>query len=216
VVTADAAAPGGRPIRFAFAPGAIILFIIGLALTAWPSGSVGLASAGLALLWIGGVIAGRHSGPMIRFGGTFFLASAIWAALGFGFPGSFTRWPAADDANARTANGTLPVTIVDDPKYKGLVALVASVRTSGGQFVVTNESTQPWENATFTIVGAAGDEYEFRVDEIAPGKSAGVAPARFTRIKGGRFNPQRARPRTLIVTAEIGAGGPTGIYAVRL
>ena len=117
---------------------------------------------------------------------------------------------------AGSAGGALPATTVDDPKYRGLVALVATVRLNGGQFVVTNESTQPWETAKLTLVGAAGDEYEFRVDEIAPGKSAEVPAARFTGVKGSPFNAQRARPRTLIVTAEIGAGGPTGIYAVRL
>jgi hypothetical protein len=216
MATTDTAAPGGRPIQIAFTPVAIVLVVLGLGLTAWPSGSVGLAIAALALLWIGGVIAARHSGPMIRFGGTFFLASALWAALGFGFPDSFSRWPTADEPTVGAAGGVLPATTVTDPKYKGLVALVASVRTSGGQFVVTNESTQPWEHARFTIVGAAGDEYEFRVDEIVPGQSADAAAARFTGVKGGRFNPQRAKPRTLIVTAEIGAGGPTGVYAVRL
>jgi hypothetical protein len=216
MVTAGAAAPGGRPIRFAPTPVSLILFVVGLALTAWPSGSVGLAIVGLAMLWIGGLIAARQSGPMIRFGGTFFLASAVWAALGFGFPGSFRTWPAADEATTAAAGGALPTTTVDDPKYKGLVALVGTVRTSGDQFVVTNDSTQPWENAKFTIVGAGGDEYEFRVDEIAPGMTTNVPAARFTGVKGGRFNPQRARPRTFIVTAEIGAGGPTGIYAVRL
>ena len=72
---------------------AVILFILGIGLTAWPSGQVGIALAGLALLWVGGIVAARRLGPMVRFGGSFFLASAIWAALGFGFPGSFSRWP---------------------------------------------------------------------------------------------------------------------------
>jgi hypothetical protein len=152
---------------------------------------------------------------MVRFGGTFFLASAIWAALGFGFPGSFNRWP-SDDATASTVGGALPVTTVADDRYKGLVSLVGSVRSSGNQFVVTNESTQPWEGVKITIVGAAGDEYDLRVDELDAGKSVDAPVARFTGARGGRFNPQRAMPRTLIVTAEIGAGGPTGIYAVRL
>ena len=216
MATTDTAAPGGRPIRIAFTPVALILIVIGLGLTAWPSGSVGLAFVGLALLWIGNVITAGQSGPMIRFGGSFFLASAVWAALGFGFPGSFSRWPAADDATTAAAGKALQPTSVDDPKYRGLVALVATVRLSGGQFIVTNESTQPWENAKFTIVGAAGDEYDFRVDELAPGKSAEAPAARFTGVKGGRFNAQRARARTFIITAEIGAGGPTGMYAVRL
>src|SRR4051794_13351220 len=190
MATTDTAAPGGRPIRIAFTPIALILIVIGLGLTAWPSGSVGVAIAGLVMLWAGGVITTRESGPMIRFGGSFFLASAVWAALGFGFPGSFSRWPAADDATTAASGGALPATTVDDPKYKGLVALVASVRLNGGQFVVSNESTQPWENAKITLVGAAGDEYEFRVDEIGPGKSADAPAARFTGVKGGRFNPQ--------------------------
>lgn len=213
--TPDTPAPGGRPIRIAFTPVVIILFVAGIGLAAWPSGSVGLAIAGLALLWAGGMMAARGSGPMIRFGGTFFLASAIWAALGFGLPGSFSRWPADAEAGAAVGDALPPATVTDD-KYKGLVALVASVRSSGTQYVVTNDSTQPWENVKLTIVGADGDEYDFRVDEVAPGKTADAPAARFTGVKGGRFNPQRAMPRTLIVTAEIGAGGPTGMYAVRL
>jgi hypothetical protein len=216
MTTAATTAPGGRPIHIAFTPVALIVLVLGLGLTAWPSGSVGLAIVGLVLMWISGVIAARQSGPMIRFGGTFFLASAIWAALGFGFPASFNRWPAADDVAGGGAGSALPATTLDDAKYNGLVALVASVRAGGGVMTVTNESTQPWENAKLTIVAAGGDEYQFRVDDIAPGKSATVPLARFSGVKGGRFNPQRVMPRTFIVTAEIGAGGPTGVYAVRL
>ena len=94
-------APGGRPIRIRFTATALIILAAGIALTAWPSGQVEIAIAGLALLWF----------------------------------------------------------------------------------------------------GAAG----------------ALAPAtRFAGRKGGRYNPQRATPRTLIVTAEIGAGGPTGVYAARL
>src|SRR5438045_5745077 len=174
MATTDTAAPGGRPIRIAFTPVALILVVIGLGVTAWPSGSVGLAIVGLALIWIGNVITARESGPMIRFGGSFFLAAAVWAAIGFGFPASFSRWPTADDATTAAAGGALPTTPVDDPKYRGLVALVATVRLNGGQFVVTNESTQPWENAKLTLVGAAGDEYELRVDDLTAGTSAGV------------------------------------------
>ncbi len=49
------------------------------------------------------------------------------------------------------------------------------------------------------------------------GAAGALAPAaRFASPRGGRYNPQRATPRTLIVTAEIGAGGPTGVYAARL
>jgi hypothetical protein len=38
----------------------------------------------------------------------------------------------------------------------------------------------------------------------------------FTTSRGLPFDAQRVVPRTLIVSAEIGEGGPTGVYAVRL
>ena len=194
--------------------GQIIFFLLGVALTAWPSGRVGVALAGLALLWIGGMVAGRRLGPMVRYGGSFFLASAIWVALGFGFPASFDRWP--KDDIAASSGDVLPQAIVTDDRYKGLVALNATVRSTGTQFIVTNDTTQPWQDVQLAIIGANSEEYDFELPELAPGQSANAPAARFTTSKGGRFNAQRAMPRTLIVTAEIGAGGPTGVYAVRL
>jgi hypothetical protein len=193
---------------------AVILFVLGIGLTAWPSGQVGVALAGLALLWIGGMIAARRLGPVVRYGGSFFLASAVWAAIGFGFPGSFSRWP-NDEAAESTAGALPPATLTDD-RYKGLVALNATVRSTGTQFVVTNDTTQPWQDVELAIVAAGSEEYDFHLGEIGPGQSANAPAMRFTTPKGGRYNPQRAGPRTFIVTAEIGAGGPTGVYAARL
>jgi len=193
---------------------AFILFALGSGLTAWPSGQVGIALAGLALLWIGGTIAARRLGPMVRFGGSFFLASAVWAALGFGFPASFARWQKEETA-ASTGGALQPATLTDD-RYKGLVALNATVRSTGTQFVVTNDSTQPWQGVNLTIVGADSQEYDFQLPELAAGQSANAPAMRFTTSRGSHFNPQRAMPRTFIVTAEIGAGGPTGVYAARL
>jgi hypothetical protein len=213
MTVSDTTAPGGRPVRIAFGPLPLTFLILGVAFTAWPSGQVGTALAGLAGLWIGGVLAAQQSGPMVRFGGSFFLASAVWAALGFGFPGSFSRWPAAETSSVGRA---LPPATLTDDRYNGLVALTASVRSAGTQFVVTNQSTQAWQDITLAIVDADSIEYDFHVDQIAPGQSANAPAARFTSAKGGRYNPQRATPRTFIVTAEIGAGGPAGVYAVRL
>lgn len=190
-----------------------ILFIIGIGLTAWPSGRVGISLAGLAFLWAGGMMLARRLGPMVRYGGSFFLASAVWVALGFGFPGSFNRWPQAD---ATAADSQLPAATLTDQRYQGLVALNASVRSTGTQFVVTNDTAQPWQDVTLTIVDAASQEYAFHVAEIDAGQSASAPAMRFTSSKGGRYNPALAMPRTFIVTAEIGAGGPTGVYAARL
>jgi hypothetical protein len=193
---------------------ALTLIVAGIGLTAWPSGQIGIALAGLALLWAGGMVAARRLGPMVRYGGSFFLASAIWAALGFGFPASFNLWP--NDEAAESTGGALPPATLTDDRYKGLVALVATVRSTGTQFVVTNDSTQPWEGVTLTILGAGGEEYDFHLDAIGAGESANAPAMRFTTAKGGRYNPQRPGPRTFVVTAEIGAGGPTGVYAARL
>jgi hypothetical protein len=192
----------------------LILFALGIGLTAWPSGQVGVAIAALALLWLGGVVAARQSGPIIRFGGSFFLAAAMWVALGFVFPGSFDRWP-KDGTAASTDDVLSPASLTDD-RYKGLVALNATVRSTGTLFVVTNDTAQPWQDVKVAIIGANSEEYDFELPELAAGQSANAPAVRFTTSKGGRFNPQRAMPRTLIVTAEIGAGGPTGVYAARL
>jgi hypothetical protein len=209
----DTSTPGGRPVRIAAGPLSLIGFAVGLGLTAWPSGQVGVAILGLLLLWLAAMTAAWRSGPMIRFGGTFFIACAIWAALGFGFPGSFSRWPAAD---AAISDAGLPATTLTDDRYKDLVALNASVRSNGTQFVVTNLSTQPWEHVTLAIIGAGSEEYDLQIEGISPGQSANAQAVRFVTSKGSRYNPQRARARTFIVTADIGAGGPAGVYAVRL
>jgi hypothetical protein len=215
MATPGPTAAGGRPIRVVFTPVALIFFVLGIGLTAWPSGQVGVAIAGLTLLWVGGVIAAWQSGPMIRFGGTFFLASALWAALGFGFPASFNQWP-RDEAAAASTGGALPAATLTDDRYNGLVALNASVRSTGMQFVVTNESAQPWQDVTLAIVGTDSEEYDLHLPELGAGQSANALAIRFITSRGGRFNPLRSMPRTFIVTAEIGAGGPTGVYAARL
>ena len=152
---------------------------------------------------------------MVRYGGSFFLASAIWAALGFGFPASFNRWP--KDEAAESTGGALPPATLTDDRYKGLVALNATVRSTGTQFVVTNDSTQPWQGVTPGDSSArARRSTTFISTRSAQAQSANAPAMRFTTAKGGRYNPQRPGPRTFIVTAEIGAGGPTGVYAARL
>jgi glycosyltransferase involved in cell wall biosynthesis len=103
-----------------------------------------------------------------------------------------------------------------DERYKGLVFLVATVRSVGTQFHVTNESTQTWQDITFAIVGSDGSEYDLHIAEILAGQSATVDPSRFTGVQGLPFKPRQVMPRTFIITAEIGEGGPTGVYAVRL
>jgi hypothetical protein len=110
----------------------------------------------------------------------------------------------------------LPAVTLTDERYKGLVFLVATVRSVGTQFHVTNESTQTWQDITFAIVGSDGSEYDLHIAEILAGQSATVDPSRFTGAQGLPFKPRQAMPRTFIITAEIGEGGPTGVYAVRL
>ena len=110
----------------------------------------------------------------------------------------------------------LPATTLTDERYRGLVFLVATVRPVGAQFLVTNESTQTWQDITFAIVGSDGSEYDLHIAEILAGQSATVDPSRFTGVQGLPFKPRQVMPRTFIITAEIGEGGPTGVYAVRL
>lgn len=117
---------------------------------------------------------------------------------------------------AAATSAPLPEVTVADERYKGLVFLVASIRRAGPDFVITNDSTQPWFDVTVDLTGSDSDDYHLRLDEIDAGQSVTVAAARFVTATGLGFDAGRARPRTLIVSAEIGEGGPTGVYAVRL
>ena len=105
---------------------------------------------------------------------------------------------------------------VADPRYEGLVFLVATVRRSGPDFVITNDSTQPWFDVTLVLATGGADEYRLQLTEVDPGQTVTARSAQFTTPNGLTFDAQRVMPRTLIVSAEIGGGGPTGVYAVRL
>lgn len=113
------------------------------------------------------------------------------------------------------AGAALPQMQLTDPRYKDLVFLVATVRKSGPDFLITNDSTQPWFDVTIVLV-ADGDEYRYRTNEVDPGQSMTAPAAAFSTTRDVPFDPARVMPRTLIVSAEIGEGGPTGVYAVRL
>jgi hypothetical protein len=109
----------------------------------------------------------------------------------------------------------LPETAITDARYKNLVFLVATVRKDGTGFVITNGSTQPWFDATVVLAGAP-TEYRVHIDEVDAGQTVQVSAAAFADTNGVAFDSVRAMPRTLIISAEIGEGGPTGVYAVRL
>jgi hypothetical protein len=114
------------------------------------------------------------------------------------------------------AREALPQTELTDARYTGLVFLVASVRRSGSDFIVTNDSTQPWFDVTLTLAGDDHGEYRLHLDHVDAGQSITAMPGQFATSGGATFNPNRDMPRTLIVSAEIGEGGPAGVYAVRL
>jgi vancomycin resistance protein YoaR len=117
---------------------------------------------------------------------------------------------------AEPAGAPLPKVQLADPRYDGLVFLVATVRRAGPDFVVTNDSTQPWFHITVVLEAGAADEYRLQLSEVDPGQTITVRPAQFGTTAGVTFDAQRVTPHTLIVSAEIGEGGPTGVYAVRL
>jgi hypothetical protein len=52
---------------------------------------------------------------------------------------------------------------VTDPRYDGLVFLVATVRRSGPDFVVTNDSTQPWFDVTLVLATGGTDDYRLQL-----------------------------------------------------
>jgi hypothetical protein len=111
-----------------------------------------------------------------------------------------------------------PLTKVEvaDPRYEGLVFLVATVRRSGPDFVITNDSTQPWFDVTLVLATGGADEYRLQLVEVGAGQTVTAAATQFATPGGVAFDARRAMPNTLIVSAEIGEGGPTGVYAVRL
>ena len=54
------------------------------------------------------------------------------------------------------------------------------------------------------------------LDEIDAGQSVTARQDRFDTVSGRPFNSARISLRTLVVSAEIGEGGPSGVYAVHL
>ena len=121
---------------------------------------------------------------------------------------------ACDRAAATSA--PLPQVEVTDQRYNGLVFLVATVRKAGPDFVITNGNTQPWFDVTVALTGTDADEYLLRIDQVDAGQTVKAISSAFTTSRGLPLDAQRVVPRTLIVSAEIGEGGPTGVYAVRL
>ena len=105
---------------------------------------------------------------------------------------------------------------VADPRYEGLVFLVATIRRSGSGFLITNDSTQPWFDVTLVLATGGTDEYRLQLSEVDAGQTVTADAARFATPGGLTFDARRVMPTTLIVSAEIGEGGPTGVYAVRL
>lgn len=114
------------------------------------------------------------------------------------------------------ASAPLTQVAVTDPRYEGLVFLVATIRQSGPDFLITNDSTQPWFDVTLVLATGGADEYRLQLVEVGAGQTVTAAATQFATPGGVAFDARRAMPNTLIVSAEIGEGGPTGVYAVRL
>ena len=116
----------------------------------------------------------------------------------------------------KPVGAALPRIDVTDPRYDGLVFLVATVRRSGSDFIITNDSTQPWFDVTLVLTMGGTDEYRLQLSEVDAGQTVTASATRFATPEGVTFDARRIMPSTLIVSAEIGEGGPTGVYAVRL
>jgi hypothetical protein len=84
----------------------------------------------------------------------------------------------------------LPKVEVTDQRHNGLVFLVATIRRTG--------------------------PYLLRIKEVDAGQTVKGTSSTFTTSRALPFDARHVAPRTLIVSAEIGEGGPTGVYAVRL
>src|SRR5438874_1838112 len=85
-------------------------------------------------------------------------------------------------------------TAINDPRYRGLVFLVASVRHAGTGFTITNDSTQPWFDVTIALEETGADEYLARLDEVVAGQTVMVASTTFTTSRGLAFDARRVMP----------------------
>ena len=117
---------------------------------------------------------------------------------------------------AEPASAPLTQVAVTDPRYEGLVFLVATIRRSGPDFLITNDSTQPWFDVALMLSTGGADEYWLQLSQVDAGQTVRAAAAQFATRGGVAFDARRVMPITLIVSAEIGEGGPTGVFAVRL
>jgi hypothetical protein len=81
--------------------------------------------------------------------------------------------------------------------------LDASVRFSGTQFVITNDSAE----ALTSIVCLLNGDYEYKLDAIKAHDSASIGAMAFAKTDGTRFNPFATKPRNMVIEAEIDAHG---------
>ena len=135
--------------------------------------------------------------------------------LAFALLAATFLWPACRPSGP-AASAPLTKVEVTDPRYEGLVFLVATIRRSGSGFTITNDSTQPWFDVTVVLATGGADEYRLQLSEVDAGQTVTASAAQFVTPGGVTFDARRVMPNTLIVSAEIGEGGPTGVYAVRL
>jgi ribosomal protein L7/L12 len=96
------------------------------------------------------------------------------------------------------------------------VNLVASVRFTGTQFTVKNESTsQAWTDVTCTLnpSGLMQSGFDFRVASLAPGEEVTVGALQFAKSDGTRFNPFEMKAMTMTIVAKV--DGRLGVYSAK-
>lgn len=94
--------------------------------------------------------------------------------------------------------------------------LAGDVRFTGVQFIITNHGASPWEDVTLTLHSdeGTGTRYKAYVTRVAAGHAVSVREGHFA-ASDGRTVAADARPRSLLVSARLGAAGARGVFEAR-
>jgi hypothetical protein len=186
----------------------MLIVVIGVALTTIHVGRADVALSGFVAIWAGLILVMHRSVVTLKYWATLMAAVFAWFFL-VSASGSLALWaPAGATGTAAASDTTRGVTSGAD--------LNADVRLTGAQFLVTNNGPSSWRDISLQLTGGSpSDVYATHVDEVAPGRTIALSPARFARADGQTFNAVRTRPRSLSLSARRGDSGRRGTYEVR-
>lgn len=89
--------------------------------------------------------------------------------------------------------------------------LRAAVQFTGAEFIVVNESTHEWRDASFRLNrGLLAYGYEWRAGHVPRGATVTAEVLQFAAPDGTRFNLFTAAPRTFEIRARV-----NGVFSVK-